>query len=90
MDLKETVKPRSVSASRTLAEADRKRILETLIQTDGLIGEQDGAANRLALRHTTLIYDTRKLGIETHRCRAYTRFGNWRVTDERRHAVAAC
>jgi len=76
--LKETVKPRSDSALRTPAEADGKRILGTLMQTDGLIGEQDGAANRLGLPHTTLIYDTRKLGIETHRCRAHAPFGNWR------------
>jgi formate hydrogenlyase transcriptional activator len=67
MDLKQTVKPRSESISRTLADADRAHILETLKQTDWLIGGQDGAANRLGLPRTTLIYKMRKLGIETRR-----------------------
>ena len=65
LDLKHTVKPRSESASRTLADADREHILETLTQTGWLIGGQDGAANRLGLPRTTLIYKMRKLGIET-------------------------
>jgi formate hydrogenlyase transcriptional activator len=55
------------SASRTLADADREHILETLKQTDWLIGGQDGAANKLGLPRTTLIYKMRKLGIETRR-----------------------
>jgi formate hydrogenlyase transcriptional activator len=67
LDLKQTVKPRSESASRTLADADREHILETLMQTDWLIGGQDGAANRLGLPRTTLIYKMRKLGIEIRR-----------------------
>ncbi len=67
LDLKHTVKQPSDSASRTLADADREHILETLEQTDWLIGGQDGAANRLGLPRTTLIYKMRKLGIETRR-----------------------
>lgn len=67
LDLKPTVKQSSESASRTLADADRDHILETLEQTDWLIGGQDGAANRLGLPRTTLIYKMRKLGIETRR-----------------------
>jgi hydrogenase-4 transcriptional activator len=67
LDLKQTVKPRSESAARTLADADREHILETLMQTDWLIGGQDGAANRLGLPRTTLIYKMRKLGIEIRR-----------------------
>src|SRR5580698_6235346 len=55
------------SVSRTLADADREHILETLEQTDWLIGGQDGAADRLGLPRTTLIYKMRKLGIETRR-----------------------
>jgi len=47
LDLKQTVKQSSESVSRTLADADRQHILETLEQTDWLIGGQDGAANRL-------------------------------------------
>jgi len=66
-DLKQTVTQRSESASRTLADADREHILETLNQTAWMIGGQDGAANRLGLPRTTLIYKMRKLGIETRR-----------------------
>ena len=68
LGLKHTVKQISESASRTLADADREHILETLKQTDWLIGGQDGAANRLGLPRTTLIYKMRKLGIEPRRC----------------------
>src|ERR1700685_2753188 len=67
LDLKQTVKQRSERVSGTLADADREHILETLIQTNWLIGGQDGAANRLGLPRTTLIYKMRKLGIETPR-----------------------
>ncbi len=68
LDLKQTVKRSSEGAARTLAEADREHILETLKQTGWLIGGQGGAADRLGLPRTTLIYKMRKLGIETHRC----------------------
>jgi transcriptional regulator with GAF, ATPase, and Fis domain len=67
LDLKQMVKHSSESPSRTLADADREHILETLTQTDWLIGGQDGAANRLGLPRTTLIYKMRKLGIEIRR-----------------------
>jgi formate hydrogenlyase transcriptional activator len=67
LDLKRTVKQLLESASRALADADREHILETLKQTGWLIGGQDGAANRLGLPRTTLIYKMRKLGIETRR-----------------------
>jgi formate hydrogenlyase transcriptional activator len=67
LDLKLTVMQSSESDSRTLADADREHILETLNQTNWLIGGQDGAANRLGLPRTTLIYKMRKLGIETRR-----------------------
>src|SRR5208282_950887 len=67
LDLKQTVKQTSESAARTLADADREHILETLKQTDWLIGGQGGAADRLGLPRTTLIYKMRKLGIEARR-----------------------
>jgi formate hydrogenlyase transcriptional activator len=67
LDLKQTVTQPSESVARTLADADREHILETLKQTGWLIGGQDGAANRLGLPRTTLIYKMRKLGIETRR-----------------------
>jgi transcriptional regulator with GAF, ATPase, and Fis domain len=65
LDLKPTVKQNSETAARTLADADRDHILETLEQANWLIGGQDGAANRLGLPRTTLIYKMRNLGIET-------------------------
>jgi transcriptional regulator with GAF, ATPase, and Fis domain len=67
LDLKQTVNANSESTARTLADADREHILETLSQTNWLIGGQDGAANRLGLPRTTLIYKMRKLGIDTRR-----------------------
>ena len=67
LDLKQTVKQNSENAARTLADADRDHILETLKQTGCMIGGQGGAADRLGLPRTTLIYKMRKLGIETRR-----------------------
>jgi formate hydrogenlyase transcriptional activator len=67
LDLKQTVRESSEAASRTLADADREHILETLKQADWMIGGKGGAANRLGLPRTTLIYKMRKLGIETRR-----------------------
>jgi formate hydrogenlyase transcriptional activator len=67
LDLKHTVKQSSETDSRTLADADRDLILETLEQTDWLIGGRGVAANRLGLPRTPLIYKMRKLGIETRR-----------------------
>jgi formate hydrogenlyase transcriptional activator len=88
LDLKQTVKQSSDRVSRTLADADRDHILETLKQTDWLIGGQDGAANRLGLPRTTLVYKMRKLGIETRRSprpRAIRQ-----LADEQCHAAANC
>jgi transcriptional regulator with GAF, ATPase, and Fis domain len=88
LDLKQTMKPSSESAARTLADADREHILETLGQTDWLIGGQDGAANRLGLPRTTLIYKMRKLGIETRRSPRARPFRQ--LPDEHCHAAANC
>ncbi len=88
MDLKQTVKPLSESASRTLADADRDHILETLKQADWLIGGQDGAANRLGLPRTTLIYKMRKLGIQTRRSQATRPIRQ--LAEEGRRAAATC
>ena len=67
LGLRRTMAQPSESSARTLADADREHILETLRQTAWMIGGQDGAANRLGLPRTTLIYKMRKLGIETRR-----------------------
>jgi formate hydrogenlyase transcriptional activator len=66
-DLKQMTRQPSASISRTLAEAEREHILDVLKQTDGLIGGSHGAATRLGLPRTTLVYKMRKLGIEARR-----------------------
>jgi len=88
LDLKQTVKPRSQSAARTLADADREHILETLKEANWLIGGQDGAANRLGLPRTTLIYKMRKLGIEIRRSPRSRSIRQ--MADEQCHAAANC
>ena len=67
LGLTQKVMQSSDNASRTLADADREHILETLEQANWLIGGQGGAADRLGLPRTTLIYKMRKLGIEARR-----------------------
>ncbi|MGB7468721.1 MAG: sigma 54-interacting transcriptional regulator [Candidatus Acidiferrum sp.] len=67
-DLKQMTKQQSAeSASRTLADAEREHILQVLKQTDWTIGGMHGAASRLGLPRTTLVYKMRKLGIEARR-----------------------
>jgi formate hydrogenlyase transcriptional activator len=65
MDLKRMTK--QPSDAHTLAEAEREHILGVLRETDGRIGGLSGAATRLGLPRTTLVYKMRKLGIETSR-----------------------
>jgi transcriptional regulator with GAF, ATPase, and Fis domain len=86
LDLRQTVTQSSESAARTLADADRDHILETLNQTNWLIGGQDGAANRLGLPRTTLIYKMRKLGIEIRRSPRVCPIRQ--LPDEQRYAAA--
>ena len=88
LDMKQTVKPSSESASLTLADANREHILETLKQTDWMIGGQDGAASRLGLPRTTLIYKMRKLGIEIRRSSRARPIRQ--LEDEPCHAAANC
>src|SRR5271169_86664 len=88
MGLKQMVKPRAETASRTLADADREHILEALNQTGWLIGGQDGAANRLGLPRTTLIYKMRKLGIEPRRSSRARTFRQ--LADQRCYAATTC
>jgi formate hydrogenlyase transcriptional activator len=47
----------------TLEEAERSHIIQTLIQTEGIVGGRSGAAARLGLPRTTLISKMKKLGI---------------------------
>jgi transcriptional regulator of acetoin/glycerol metabolism len=94
LDLKQTVRQSSESVAGTLADANREHILETLEQTNWLIGGQDGAANRLGLPRTTLVYKMRKLGIETRRSsrpRPFRQLAPVRqVADEQCRAAANC
>jgi formate hydrogenlyase transcriptional activator len=51
------------AAIQTLADAERDHIRHTLRQVGGMIGGRDGAAARLGVPRTTLIYRMRRLGI---------------------------
>jgi formate hydrogenlyase transcriptional activator len=66
-DLKHTIKSDQPTAVRTLAEADRDHILQVLRQVRGVVGGRKGAAARLGLPRTTLVYRMRKLGITQER-----------------------
>ena len=48
---------------RTLADADRAHIIATLRQTNWVVGGPNGAAARLGLKRTTLLFRMQKLGI---------------------------
>lgn len=52
-------------ASRTLEDATRDHILETLKEVNWVVGGRHGAAARLGLARTTLIAKMRRLGIES-------------------------
>ena len=66
-ELRHMTKQPTAAAAQTLAEASRDHILEVLEQSRWMIGGRDGAAERLGLPRTTLIYKMRKLGIEARR-----------------------
>jgi formate hydrogenlyase transcriptional activator len=51
------------SAPVTLQEAERSHILQTLQQTEGVVGGRNGAAARLGLPRTTLIAKMKRLGV---------------------------
>jgi len=48
---------------RTLAEVERGHIVDTLEQTNWVVGGRHGAAERLGLPRTTLMYRMQKLGV---------------------------
>jgi formate hydrogenlyase transcriptional activator len=54
-------------SNRTLAQAQRDHILEALRKTGWVVGGRDGAAARLGVPRTTLLYRMRRLGIELSR-----------------------
>jgi formate hydrogenlyase transcriptional activator len=53
----------SPAAKRTLAEAQKEHIVEVLRDTRWVLGGDHGAAARLGVPRTTLVYRMRKLGI---------------------------
>ena len=62
-----STKSESPVTAGTLEDIDRAHILNTLKQTGGMVGGRNGAAARLGLARTTLIYRMRKLGIANER-----------------------
>jgi formate hydrogenlyase transcriptional activator len=66
-ELRHMTKQPTAGAAQTFADASRDHILEVLEQSRWMIGGRDGAAERLGLPRTTLIYKMRKLGIEARR-----------------------
>jgi formate hydrogenlyase transcriptional activator len=62
-EFKSVIKSDTPSAARTLAAAERDHIVETLRQVGGVVGGREGAAARLGVARTTLLYRMRKLGI---------------------------
>ncbi len=62
-ELKTLSKAAPSSSARTLADAEREHIVETIRQSGGVVGGRSGAAARLGVARTTLLYRMRKLGI---------------------------
>jgi len=62
-ELKQFTKQPSESSVRTFAEAERDHIIAVLRKSNWVIGGVNGAAARLGLPRTTLIYKIRKHGI---------------------------
>jgi formate hydrogenlyase transcriptional activator len=52
------------SAGATLKEVERKHVMQVLRDTNWILGGASGAAARLGIPRTTLIYRMRRLGIE--------------------------
>jgi formate hydrogenlyase transcriptional activator len=69
-ELKHLVKRNTPSAIRTLADAERDHILHVLRQVSWVVGGNQGAAARLGVPRTTLLYRMRKLGIAQSRVAA--------------------
>jgi formate hydrogenlyase transcriptional activator len=51
------------TATRTLAEVEREHILEALRATGGVLNGPEGAAAKLGVKRTTLLYKLRRLGL---------------------------
>ncbi len=62
-ELKALVHDWTPAAACTLADAERNHISAVLRQTGGVVGGRDGAAARLGVARTTLLYRMHKLGL---------------------------
>ena len=58
------LKTQSTSSAKTLKEVERDHVLEVLRESEWVLGGSEGAAARLGIPRTTLIYRMRRLGIE--------------------------
>jgi formate hydrogenlyase transcriptional activator len=63
-ELRELASLNTATTICTLKEAERNHILEALRQSQWIVGGQTGAAARLGLSRTTLIYRMKKYGIK--------------------------
>jgi formate hydrogenlyase transcriptional activator len=52
----------------SLREIEKGRILDVLRQANGVVGGPSGAAARLGIKRTTLLYRMEKLGISRNEC----------------------
>jgi formate hydrogenlyase transcriptional activator len=62
-EINNLVKSPTPTAMRTLADAERDHIQDVLRQARGVVGGRNGAAARLGVARTTLLYRMQKLGI---------------------------
>jgi formate hydrogenlyase transcriptional activator len=62
-ELRHMVEGYTPTPAHTLAEAQRDCILEALRRSGGVVGGRNGAAVRLGMPRTTLVYRMQKLGI---------------------------
>ena len=69
-EFRSVIKNETPSAIRTLAAAEREHIEDTLRQVGWVVGGSGGAAARLGVARTTLLYRMRKLGISQRRVAA--------------------
>ena len=62
-EMKHMVARNTPALVRTLADVEKNHILDVLRQVNGVVGGRQGAAARLGIARTTLIYRMQKLGI---------------------------
>ena len=66
-ELTRTIQRAALLAPVTLEQAERSHILQTLLETEGVLGGRNGAAARLGLPRTTLISKMKRLGLNPPR-----------------------